>query len=121
MDLEPIRQWMPQFQCKDFDLFDTITRLVWEVTEDSLGETQHILTLTMTSPRSYQIQLEFLGVTSFRFDGSESISGFYIRDMAPLGYESCVRYEVGDSDYEEDVLQFYCRDVRILGMERLFL
>lgn len=30
MDLEPIRQWMPQFQLKDFDLFDTITRLVWE-------------------------------------------------------------------------------------------
>lgn len=120
MDLEKVRQFFPDFQMRNFDIFDTITSLKWEtVYDDYLGEEHKNLSLTMVSPDKYQIQLDFLDVASFKFDGSGQISGFYIEDMSSRGYESCVRYEVGDYEYEEDVISFYCNDVMIKEIIKL--
>ena len=50
-------------------------------------------------------------VNSFRFKGDGKISGFYIKDMSVMGYESNSKYEVGD--YENDEIEFYCSDIEI--------
>lgn len=118
MNLEKIRHLFPDFQIKNFNMFDTITLLKWETEFDEiLGEEHRNLTLVMTSFNHYQIQLKFLGVKSLTVDSDGHVAGFYIEDMSERGYESWARYEVGD--YEERAIHFYCGDVIIEGVEKL--
>ncbi len=117
MDLEAIRQWIPGFQMEDFGRFHTMTRLKWEsVWDQALGEVRQTLSLTMESGDLCEIQLECMDVEALHFDGTREISGFFVQDLSPLGYESCVQYRVGD--YEEEALSFYCSDIGIKGEEK---
>lgn len=117
MNLEIIKSMIPDFQMKDFIMFDIITLLKWETVFDDLGEESKKLSMTITSFNHYQIQIEFVNVISLQFRGTGQVSGFYIRDMSIRGYENCSRYEVGD--FEDDEIRFYCEDVIIRNLERI--
>lgn len=114
MDLEKIKKVLPDFQMCDFNMFDTVTHLEWKSIFD-YGACQDLknIFLTMSSGGSYEIQMEFVDVSSLCFQGSGQVAGFYIKDMADRGYESSSHYEVGD--YEEGCLKFYCSDIRIIS------
>lgn len=118
MNLDKIQSVIPEFQMKDFNMFDTITLLKWETSFDCASWEEHKnLILNLTSYHHYQLQLEFIDVTALRFQGTGQIAGFCIRDMSVRGYETSSRYEVGD--YENDEIQFFCRDAIIKNLEKM--
>ena len=109
MDLSIMQSVIPDFTIENFNLFDEIICLKWEmVFDDVLGEEHRNLILEMKSCTDYRIQMECKKVDSFRFRGNGKISGFYVKDMSPMGYETGVKYEVGD--YENDEIEFYITD-----------
>ncbi len=117
MNLDKIKAYFPDFQIGDFDMFDQIISLKWERIADNVTWEEYTsLKLKMTCPGNYTIGMEFIGVNSLYFQGNGQISGFYIKDMAVRGYESCSKYEVGD--YEEGDIRFYCSDIVILFFEK---
>lgn len=117
MNLDKIKSIFPNFQIRDFNIFDKITLLKWEpVFDNELWEEHRNLTLEMTSSLNYKILIEFIDVYSLRFQGNGQISGFYIKDMSARGYENGSKYEVGD--YEENEIEFYCADVLIKHLEK---
>ena len=63
-------------------------------------------------------KIKFLGVESLTVDSDGHVAGFYIEDMSVRGYESSARYEVGDYEYEESAIHFYCSDVIIENLEK---
>lgn len=112
MNLLTIQSLFPNFNVSDFKMFNEIISLNWEtVIDDITFEKYKYLTLEMVSSTSYKILMEFKNVNSFRFKGDGKISGFYIKDMSVMGYESNSKYEVGD--YENDEIEFYCSDIEI--------
>ena len=118
MNLAIIRSVFPDFDIKNFNMFDEIISLKWETIFDYESWEEHRnLVLEMTSSSNYKIQMEFIDVHSLRFQGNGQISGFCIKDMSVRGYENGSKYEVGD--YEENELVFYCSDVIIRNLEKL--
>ncbi len=112
LNLLTIQSLFPNFNISDFKMFNEIISLNWEtVIDDITFEKYKYLTLEMVSSTSYKILMEFKNVNSFRFKGDGKISGFYIKDMSVMGYESNSKYEVGD--YENDEIEFYCSDIEI--------
>lgn len=118
MNLDKIRDFLPDFQIESFSIFEKVTSLKWETVFDCERlENSKNLFLEMTSPEGYKIRLEFKGVNYLYFDGRGQISGFCITDMADSGYEEASRYRI--SDFENDEIKFYCRDVIVNGFEKL--
>lgn len=39
-----------------------------------------------------------------------------MKDMSAMGYETGVKYEVGD--YENDEIEFYCSDIEIKSIKK---
>ena len=104
MDLSIMQSVIPDFTIENFNLFDEIICLKWEkVFDDVLWVEYRNLILEMKSCTDYRIQMECKKVDSFRFRGNGKISGFYVKDMSPMGYETGVKYEVGD--YENDEIE----------------
>lgn len=86
------------------------------VFDDVLWVEHRNLILEMKSCTDYRIQMECKKVDSFRFRGNGKISGFYVKDMSAMGYETGVKYEVGD--YENDEIEFYCSDIEIKSIKK---
>lgn len=119
MNLSVMKSVFPDFELANFDMFDRIIALKWETVFDSeFWEEHRNLTVEMTSPGGYKILIEFRDVVSFRFAGSGQIAGFYVEDMLGRGYENDARYKVGNYEYEEDGLRFYCSDVIVKHFEK---
>ena len=118
MNLDKIKSIFPDFQIRDFNMFDQITFLKWEeVFDNELWEGHRNLILEMTSSVNYKILMEFIDVHSLQFQGNGQISGFYIKDMSARGYENGSKYEVGD--YAENEIEFYCSDIVIKCLEKM--
>lgn len=118
MNLNRLKAFFPDFQLKDFSMFDKIISLKWEPIVDMEHWKEHNnLFLEMTGADNYKILLECIDVVSLRFQGNGQVSGFYIKDMSVRGYEKCSKYEVGD--YEEECIGFYCSDIVIKSLESL--
>ncbi len=117
MDLSVIKKWIPDFVMEDFIMFDGIVSLKWEPMPDELSFEEHkTLVLEMISKTNYHLTMKFVDVDSFKFEGNGQVTGFYIRDMLPNGYEKSVKFEVGD--FEEDAIGFYCSDIIIVKLEK---
>ena len=99
-------------------MFDKITFLKWETTVDNDSWEKHTnLVLKMICPDKYKILINFIDVNCWHFHGNGQISGFYVKDMTPRGYENNATYEVGD--YEEEEIEFYCSDIVINNLEKI--
>lgn len=118
MNLDKIKAFFPDFEMRNFNMFEQITSLKWKpvVTVDPWEEHKNLF-LEMTSADHYKILLECIDVDFLRFRGSGQVMGFYIKDMSVRGYENCAKYEVGD--YEEECIGFYCSDIVIKNLEKL--
>lgn len=118
LNLDKLRFFFPDFEMKDFCMFEKIISLKWEPVIDTEDWTEHKhLFLEMDSADHYKILLECIDVVSLHFQGNEQVSGFYIRDMSERGYEKYSKYEVGD--YEEDCIKFYCSDIVIKDLKKI--
>lgn len=118
MELDKIKQVIPNFKIENFNIFDMITFMRWETVFDyDLYEEHKNLLLTMTGSEGYEIQMEFVDVSSLKFQGNGQITGFYIKDMSVRGYDNSSKYEIGD--YEEGNIEFYCRDIIIKKAEKV--
>lgn len=119
MNLSVMKSVFPDFELANFDMFDRIIALKWEIVCDSeFWEEHRNLTLEMTSPEGCKILMEFKDVVSFCFEGSGQIAGFYVEDMLGRGYENKARYKVGNYEDEDDGLRFYCSDVIVKHLEK---
>lgn len=119
MNLDKIKSFFPDFKISDFNMFEQLVSLKWEpvVNIDTWEEHQNLF-LEMTNGNNYKILLECIGVELLHFRGNRQISGFYIKDMSVRGYENYSKYEVGD--YEEGCIGFYCSDIVIKNMEKIY-
>ena len=80
MDLSIIQSVIPDFTIENFNLFDEIICLKWEMVFDDVLWVEHRnLILEMKSCTDYRIQMECKKVDSFRFRGNGKISGFYVK------------------------------------------
>ena len=55
-------------------------------------------------------------IPDFTIENFNLFSGFYVKDMSAMGYETGVKYEVGD--YENDEIEFYCSDIEIKSIKK---
>lgn len=118
MNLSIMKSALPEFDITKFNIFNEILSLKWEsMIDEETGEEAKYLTLEMRSSNNYKILMECKNVDSFRFRGNGLISGFYIKDMSVMGYESGAKYEVGD--YENEDIEFYCSDVVVKNAEKI--
>lgn len=119
VNLDKLKSFFPDFEMKDFCMFEKIISLKWEPIVDIGDWEEHKnLFLEMASADNYKILLECIDVVPLRFQGNEQVSGFYIKDMSARGYEKCSKYEVGD--YEEECIKFYCSNIVIKDLEKIY-
>lgn len=117
MNLKKINSVFPEFCIGNFNIFDKIVFLKWETIFDCNSCEDHTnLLLEMTCPAGFKILMEFIDVSSWRFQGNGQVSGFYIKDMTARGYENASKYEVGD--YEEGKIEFYCSDIVVKDFKK---
>ena len=77
VNLGKIKSIFPDFQISDFNLFDKITFLKWEVVfYNELWEEHRNLILVMASSMNCKILMEFIEVHSLQLQGNGQISGF---------------------------------------------
>ena len=118
LNLRIIQSVLPEFDITNFNMFNEILSLKWEMLlDEETGEEVQYLTLEMRSLNNYKILMECKNVDSFRFQGNGMISGFYIKDMSVMGYECGSKYEIGD--YENEDIEFYCSDVVVKNIEKV--
>ena len=118
MNLSIIQSVLPEFDITNFNMFNEILSLKWEMLlDEETGEEAQYLTLEIRSMNNYKILMECKNVDSFRFQGNGIISGFYIKDMSVMGYECGSKYEIGD--YENEDIEFYCSDVVVKNVEKV--
>ena len=117
-NLKIMQSGISDFDITKFNIFNEILSLQWEMLiDEETGEEVKCLTLELRSSDDYKILLECKNVDSFRFRGNGLISGFYIKDMSVMGYESGSKYEVGD--YENEDIEFYCSDIVVKNIEKV--
>jgi len=121
LNLDKLKTIFPDFQMENWNFFDTVISLKWETVFDDISWEEHKnLIVEMASlNHDCKILLEFIDVHSLRFQGNGQVSGFYIKDMSARGYEHDSKYEIGNYEYEEDGLEFYCSDIVIRDLQKI--
>lgn len=119
VNLDKLKSFFPDFEMKDFCMFEKIISLKWEPIVDIGDWEEHKnLFLEMASADNYKIPKLAHFPENVKTLHQYIPTRFYIKDMSARGYEKCSKYEVGD--YEEECIKFYCSNIVIKDLEKIY-